>query len=199
MRNLILTFILLAIIALSTALYFLISHFSAPTTVVVPQASTVSISPMQTQAPTVTSQTEFCQKNQLSGTLSSQGAAGNIYAKLELINTGKTPCEVVLGNTVYALFTANNILSHSEQSVVSETFIIAPGAKVYSQVHYPNGPQCQSGITPKPITFVYKSNETSTAFVPDTQTGNLMIQACKSEMEKTTIDIWPLSETQVTP
>ena len=201
MRKLILILILLAIVSLSTVLYFFISHFSAPTAVV-EQTPTVSISPMQTQTPTqipAESTSTFCTFNQLSGMLSSEGAAGNIYISLTLMNTGKTSCEIILGNTVSAEFAANNIVRHNEQTVPSQNFILEPGAKVYSQIHYPNGPQCQSGITPKPISIIYKNGEIVVPFASDPQTGRLMIQACISQAEKTTVDIWPLSKNPITP
>jgi uncharacterized protein DUF4232 len=200
MRKLTLLVILLAIFAFSTALYFLITHFNPPVENV-QQIQTVSVTPVYTTAPTQAIQspiqTAFCQQDQLTTQLSAQGAAGNIYANLELTNTGKTSCEIVLGNTVTAEITVNNVLLHQEQSASSENFTLTPGAKVYSQIHYPNGPQCQSGIMPLPIIFIYKTAETSVPFIPDARTGKLLVQACRSDAEKTTIDIWPLSKTPI--
>ena len=163
------------------------------------QMPNVSLSPVQTETPTQSTQTVICQQNQLSATLSAQGAAGNIYAKLELTNTGKTTCEVILGNTVTTMFDAKNIVINNKHTVPSENYMLAPGAKVYSQIHFPNGPQCQSGIAPESITFLYKTAETSVNFTPDAHTGKLFIQACRSAAEKTTVDIWPLSKTPITP
>jgi hypothetical protein len=162
----------------------------------VQQTQVASVSPMQTQMPTTT---VLCQQNQLSGSLSAQGAAGNIYAKLILTNISKTSCEITLGNTISATFAAKNIVIHNQQTVPAENFLLTQGAKVYSQIHYPNGPQCQSSISPQPVTFAYKTAQTSLLFVPDEQTGKLQIQACSSSKEKTTIDIWPLSKNPITP
>jgi hypothetical protein len=199
MRKLTLIVILLAIISLSVALYFLISHFS-PRIPIAQETPTVSISPIETIKPTQTpTTTALCQTNQLTGSISSQGAAGNIYATLVLTNTGKTACEITLGNTVTAIFSADNIVLHQEQTVPPENFKLTPGSKVYSQVHYPNGPQCQNGVTPKLVTFAYDNNGITITFVPDAQTGKLTIQACSSQTEKTTVDIWPLSKTPITP
>ena len=141
----------------------------------------------------------FCQPNQLSGDIATQAAAGNIYATLTLTNTGKTACEIVLGNTVTAKFDAKNISIHIEQPSSSKNFMLAPGAKVYSQIHYPNGPQCQSGISQKPITFLYTNAQTSLMFTSTTpQTEKLVVQACLSQLEKTVVDIWPLSKNPIT-
>jgi hypothetical protein len=186
MKKLILVIILVVIIIFTIASYFFIARFSNPNAVPIPSPTSAN------------SQTHLCQSNQLSTNISAQGAAGNIYATLEMTNSGKTTCEVVLGNTVTAMFTAKNIIMRYEQTVPSEHFMLAPNAKIYSQIHYPNGPQCQSGITQKPITFFYKTAETNVEFVPTMPVGKLVVQACLSEAEKTIIDIWPLSKTPIT-
>jgi len=195
MRNLTLTVTLVAIVTFSFAIYFLVSHFS-PQTPVIEKTSPTPISPTQTLTPP---QATTCKPEQLSGTLSAQGAAGNIYAKLTLTNIGKTACDVELGNTITAIFEAKNIVLHPMQTVSPETLSLMPGDKAYSQVHYPNGPQCQSGITPVSITVQYSTNQTSAFFKPDAQTGKVLVQACSAQTEKTTIDIWPLSKNPITP
>jgi len=186
MKKIILTIILIAIMGFTVANYYLISHFSNPHAALSPSATPTS------------PQTAFCQSNQLSGKIDAQGAAGNIYATLTLTNTGKTSCEIVLGNTITVLFNARNIITHYEQNIQEENFILAPGAKVYSQVHYPNGPQCQSTIIQQPIAFFYKTDQASLAFKPTEPTGKLIVQACSSQSEKTMIDIWPISKTPIT-
>ncbi len=183
MKNRALIIILLIIVILAFIGYFFIAKFSTPA------------SPL-----TQSSSTTLCQMNHVSASITPQGAAGNIYATLELTNTGKVPCAVVLGNTITAMFQAKNIVTRYEQSVPSERFILAHGAKVYSQIHYPNGPQCQNGISEKQIAFFYHTNHTSIMFQSEEpQRGKLTIQACLSNSEKTIIDIWPLSENPVTP
>ncbi len=197
--------VLLAVISLCFAFYFVIKHIS-PKTAVAPQAPTTSISPVQTQTPNQTnlSPTEItlCQPNQLVGKSTAQGAAGNIYVNLELTNTGKTACDVELGNQVIATFDGKyivppNITIHNMQQEVPESVSLPPGAKLYSQVHYPNGPQCQSGI--KPIAIAFLIDQSTVSFDPDSQSGKLMVQACKSDSEKTVIDFWPLSKTPINP
>lgn len=186
MKKIILTFILVVIIAFTVVNYYFIAHFSS---------SPASINPSPTA---IHSQTNLCQSNQLSGTMTTQGAAGNIYAALELKNIGKTACTITLGNTVSAIYHANNIVINYKQHSNLQQLILSPLATVYSQIHYPNGPQCQSGITEKQITFLYHAGLISVAFQPTTQDETLQVPACDSPKEKTTIDIWPLSQNPVT-
>ena len=189
MKKVVLIIILLAIIGITVAGYYFIAQFSsAPTTT--PQSPTITSSPTQTT---------FCSKDQLTATIAAQGAAGNIYATLTMTNTGKTTCTIILGNTVTALFAAQNITVHYLEDSTPNRLLLAPSASVYSQVHYPNGPQCQSGIKEQPVTFLYKADQETVAFVPNAQTGKVALQACSSPQEKTQIDIWPLSKQPVTP
>jgi hypothetical protein len=188
MKNEKLIIILVAIVVLAAIGTFLISKFSSPNAVSQPQLDTQTTT-------TIT----LCQKNQLSGNIEAQGAAGNIYATLTLTNIGKTACEIILGNTVTAKFDAKNILVHNEQTSPSQSFMLAPGAKVYSQIHSPNGPQCQSGITQKQITFFYTNAQTTRIFTSlAPQNKKLVVQACQSQSENTIVDIWPLSKNPIT-
>jgi len=171
--------------------FFIIKSHTTQTLSQYPTSSTqtLSISP--------TGQRAKCLENQLAATVSTEGAAGNIYGTLVLTNTGKTPCTVVLGNTVTAAAEAKNVIIHDQENASLQTIILVPAEKVYSQVHYPNGPQCQSGISPSHLTLFYKTDKTTIAFHPIPQ-GTLLVQSCTSPTEKTTIDIWPLAKTPIT-
>ena len=207
MRKLTLIVTFLAIIAFGTAVSFLFTKFSSEEPTIIRHPSTTYIPPthIKTQTPTLaptSPQTTSCQQNQVKATISTQGAAGNIYGTLEMTNTGKSACEIELGNTVIATFDnksliPQNIAVHNVHTVPVESYLLVPGAKVYSQVHYPNGPQCQSGI--KQIYVSFLVDQTGIIFQPDAHTENLVIQACKSDTEKTTVDIWPLSKSPITP
>lgn len=145
-------------------------------------------------------QTVVCGEKQLAGSISTQGAAGNIYATLELTNTGTTACQITLGNSITAAFDASNIDLHYQQQSTPQAFMLAPSAKVYSQVHYPNGPQCSSGVREEQVTFFYKTDQTSVTFAPvNIQQEKVVVQDCVSPAERTVIDIWPLSKTPITP
>lgn len=194
MKNRVITILLLAVIILAVLGYFVMTKTATHNN------TSIAATPFP-PSPTTSSpaQTLQCQNDQLSATISAQGAAGNIYATLEMTNSGKTACEVMLGNTVTAVFDAKNIVIHYQQTIPSENFTLTPNAKVYSQIHYPNGPQCQSGITEEPITFLYKTAQTTVLFkTASPQNEKLIVQACKSQSEKTTIDIWPLSQSPIT-
>jgi Domain of unknown function (DUF4232) len=192
MKQLKLTIILLTIIGLCIAGYFSSIKYGSGNNKTIERISHGNIS----QTPSTNS---YCKKNQLSATIETEGAAGNIYGTLTLTNISKTSCTITLGNTITAMFSTGNMILHYKQAVPSESFSLAPSAKVYSQIHYPNGPQCQSGILQQPITFFYKTNQTTKTFTLTKQTGKLLVQACKSPNEQTLIDIWPLSKTPVTP
>jgi hypothetical protein len=186
MKKVLLVIILLVIIIATTAAYYFIAHFG-------------NVYMAKTNSQTTNNPSSLCQNNQLATSLSAQGAAGNIYDTLVLTNKGKTACTVVLGNTITAQFSANNMTVHYVENVSSQNFVLAPATTAYSQIHYPNGPQCQSGIKPQPISFLYKTDQTSVVFASDAQTGKMVVQACVSPTEKTTIDIWPLSKQPITP
>ena len=147
---------------------------------------------VKTQLPTPDS--AYCQKDQLETSMSTQGAAGNIYDELIITNKGKKACLIVLGNTITALFNAKNIITHYIEIVPNQNYTLAPSATVYSQVHYPNGPQCQNGIHIQPLTLYYKTAQITIPFTPGVKGGKLVVQACRSQNEKTSIDIWPLSK-----
>jgi len=187
MKKVILVIILLLIIAFTTAGYYFIAHFSKPHAPI-RQNPSAMISQTQTQ---------FCQQNQLSANITTQGAAGNIFATLILINTTKTSCEVTLGNTIMGVFNAKNIVTNYKQNAPAQNFILAPSGKVYSQIHYPNGPQCQSSIVEQKINFVYKTAQTSITFQSTGPGEKLLVQACSAPSQKTVIDIWPLSKNPI--
>ncbi len=214
MKNIRLTVILLLIIVFLIAGYFFILQFrkSGPTPSISPSPTsslspTNSLPPAASASPTATkgtpttqTSTPPCTNDQLAATIAAQGGAGNIFGTLELTNTGATTCSVVLGNTIIETTPATNVTVHYQQTATTQVFVLKPHAKAYSQVHYPNGPQCSSGVTPQPITFLYKSDQTAVPFQSTApQTGTLMIQACTSQTEKTVVDIWPLSQSPITP
>lgn len=189
MKRMPLMFVLLVIIIFTVAGYYFIAQFGATHTTPTQTLPTISI-----KKPALP-----CQKSQLAANISFQGAAGNIFATITMTNTGKTACTIVLGNSITAMFEAKNILIHYIETVTTENFLLAPSATAYSQIHYPNGPQCQSEIKQQPVTFLYKTDQTALPITPNAQTEKPLIQACSSETEKTIIDIWPLAKQPITP
>jgi len=147
-----------------------------------------------TQSVPISHQEQHCQRDQIKATFSSEGAAGNIYGQLTMTNISSKPCHISLGNTITITTDTHTIVSNYTQKSPTTDFVLAPGATVYSHVHFPNGPQCQSGVAQKAISFLYTTIE----FRSITKTP-ILVQACVSPSEKTIIDIWPLSQIAPTP
>jgi hypothetical protein len=145
----------------------------------------VATSTPQTATPSPIANTD-CTNDQLSASASYEPAAGNIYGTLTITNTSNTDCTVTLGDTIKANYTASNISINYESNPPTLSQNLHPGDKVYSQVHYPNGPQCQSEILPKPVIFSYEMNNIKVDF------DSTSVSACAGS-ENTQIDIWPLS------
>ncbi len=196
MKKIMLTVVLLGIIF--AAAFIFTSKSNAPKTATAPLSPTPNtVTPLPT-LPGTNVAIVFCGSSQLSGNISTEGAAGSIYATLTLTNIGNSTCKVILGNTISAIFDADNIDAQNVQSGQTKNFSLTPQEKVYSQARLPNGPQCQSGIVQKQISFFYKAADTSVEFKPTSANQlKLTVQACTSPAEKTTIDIWPLSENPV--
>jgi hypothetical protein len=131
--------------------------------------------------------TSYCTSDQLKADARYEPAAGNIYGTLTITNTSNRDCNIVLGNSIHAEYDATNITTGFEDMTPNNhIYLLKAGSKVYSQVHYPNGPQCQSQISPKPIVFSYEANNIKVDF------DSTSVSACSGN-ENTQIDIWPLS------
>lgn len=137
-----------------------------------------------------------CNNNQLSALITTEGAAGSIYGNLTITNTSDSECQISLGNLVKAKFSANNISYNYTVTSASQPFTLQPNQKVYSQIHYPNGPQCQSTISSKPISLVYESGSLSLNFKDMNGNTSFNISACLGT-ENTLINIWPVSATPI--
>ncbi|HWA51682.1 MAG TPA: DUF4232 domain-containing protein [Patescibacteria group bacterium] len=153
------------------------NSITAPT--VFPSASTV---------PT-TSAVPDCTTSELKVDIQTEGAAGSIYSNIKATNTSAIACNVILGNSISAKYSASNIsVNYENQSPVQQNFILQPNTSAYSQVRVPNGPQCQSTISQQKVDFIY-NNQT---------VGSITIQACSAANENTAIEIWPLSSSPIT-
>lgn len=146
----------------------------------------------------------YCLPQNLESTIELSPAAGNVYGKLLLKNISRKSCKISGGQFVDALYDTNTVknitIMHVGQTQ-SEPFVLSPYQTIYSQVHYPNGPQCQSiGIVATDVTFTYKVSPTGTVAFKD-QTGGALhqVQTCKSPSDMTEIQIWKMSLTPITP
>lgn len=140
-----------------------------------------------------------CTEDDLDGLAEFQGAAGSIYASLTITNKTDNSCIMTLGNSIKINYSANNILTKYTSNSASQTYTLPAGGKVYSQIRYPNGPQCQGPTSPKAITITYGEGDEDTIldFADKDGKTNFTVQACAGA-EKTAIDIWPLSKDMIT-
>lgn len=181
--------ILILLISVGIGGFFLLNNRSTPAQNQPPPAAPTR------QTPTATSQREsvLCEPEQLSGTISLEPAAGNIYGSLVLTNTGTVPCNVTLGSSITAIYQAKNITLKYNSAPTPHEVTLEPNEKAYSQVHYPNGPQCPGPTAEQPVRFLYEVDGQTVPFiVAGTKKETAVVQAC-TDTTTTTIDIWPLS------
>ena len=174
------------------------------------QKSSVTVRPNIIPTPTIrvqataipTNNSVYCLSSQLQAHIALQGAAGNIFGVLTLKNISQKSCEILGGTFITASYaaTVKNITVSHVGNVQTHNFILSPSQTLYSQVHYPNGPQCQSvGLNPTPVTFSYKISPTETVvFSPEGNGLSAVVQACKSPTDITAIQVWNLSNTPIT-
>lgn len=146
--------------------------------------------------------TSYCAPNQLQANLSLEPAAGNIYGTFTIKNTSNTTCQVS-GNSFitanYASTIKNIAVTHVGEPTQS-TYTLEPNQTLYSQLHYPNGPQCSSAAQSTPVTFRYAvSPNKSITFTNSNGNTAQNVATCKASDEETTIQIWNISDKPITP
>lgn len=140
----------------------------------------------------------FCTPSDLDATLTSEGAAGNIFGTLSIKNISGKGCQITGNNYILPIFEVQNLVVKNQATKGPETFILSPNQIVYSQIHYPNGPQCSGEITQADITYSYKiSPNDNIVFKGADNNAKQSIGVCKSASELTQIDVWSLSEKPV--
>ena len=156
--------------------------------------SQLAVTPLLTPTPEITASptTPGCSKDQLTGILTSQGAAGSIYVDVKITNISTVACNVNLGNSIVAQISANNITTkYQTPAAGSEEFNLAPNASLYSRLHFPNGPQCSGSVNPQSVSFVYDPKGIALQLKTSDNKNYLIVQACQGN-ENTQIDIWPV-------
>ncbi|HSX39045.1 MAG TPA: DUF4232 domain-containing protein [Candidatus Saccharimonadales bacterium] len=135
---------------------------------------------------------QYCGPTDLSAQIEIGHAAGNVYGNLTLQNISNKECKIIGNNFVDATYTVQNIsVSQQGQASVS-IYRLQPNQKVYSMVHYPNGPQC-SGTKAAPISFSYKISPTASIEFKDANgQTNQEIMTCLSLTEPTDVQVWSL-------
>lgn len=169
-----------------------------------PQHTIPAVTPRITVSLSPTITISFCTSGDLKPSITLGAGAGNIYGTITLKNTSAKQCQIVGGEFISATYDTNAVknitVSHIGQTQ-AQPFVIAPNETIYSQVHYPNGPQCQSiGLTQTKVTFTYKISPTETvAFKNQNGDTQQVVQTCTSPTDMTKIDIWNMSTTPITP
>lgn len=189
--------LLIAIILLGGFLYLYTKRQPTPTK--------NQIAPTVTKAlPSPTPLQTYCQAAAVQAVVTLSPGAGNVYGTFTLKNISNNTCQI-LGNefiTVnYDTSAVKNITVLHVGQTQEQPFTLTPGQELYSQVHFPNGPQCQSvGIHPTPVTFTYKISPTNTVmFSSPSERIAPVVQACSSPADMTEIKIWKMSPTPITP
>jgi hypothetical protein len=154
---------------------------------------------ISSQTSPTTSTSQACKSENLKGSISTEGAAGNIYGTLSLKNTSSISCTIAGSETINAKFDSSvkNLKVQevkTEGNELADTFSLKPGQTVYSQIHYPNGPQCSNGITTTNVTLTYPiSPLQNVTFTPLNDPMPLGVTTCKDKSEMTTLQVWALS------
>lgn len=140
----------------------------------------------------------FCKPQDLDANLTTQGAAGNIFGTLTIKNTSTKNCQIISVNFILPSFDAKNITVKNQGQTGPETFTLSPNQIVYSQIHYPNGPQCSGQISQANISYSYKiSVNDSVNFKNQNGSTKQTIGVCQSSSEITEVDVWSLSKKPV--
>jgi len=147
------------------------------------------------------SENSFCTPRDLQGSISLSPGAGNIYGTFTLTNMSSRPCKVLGGEFIDVHYnpTITNIsITHVGQTQPAP-FVLAPHQTIYSQVHYPNGPQCSSVTKPVPVSFTYAIDaQKEVTFKDANGKAEQQVQACKSPNEITQIQIWNMATQPIT-
>jgi hypothetical protein len=142
---------------------------------------------------------QYCSSSDLQALLSLDHAAGNVYGTFTLKNISGYSCQVLGGQFIQANYTSSNTKVVHVGQTPSQSFELAPGQTIYSQVHYPNGPQCSSSVTPINVTFTYSVSPTeSVTFRDQSGKAEQSVQACTSQQDITEIQVWNMSPQPIT-
>lgn len=202
-----------SIIAIIVIIFFLLAgvvYFAAHNTQNPAPASPTPISPTtsletptQTPSPTeAENTTSYCTPNQLQANLALEPAAGNIYGTFTLKNISSKTCRISGNSFISANYpnsTKNITITHVGEPT-QPVYDLAQNQTLYSQLHYPNGPQCSSGTQTTPVTFTYAVSPTNTVtFTGQNGSTSQNVTTCKNTNEETTIQIWNIANKPITP
>lgn len=140
----------------------------------------------------------FCTPKDLSARLTTEGAAGSIYGILTIKNTSERTCLIFGNNFIVPISEAKNITIKNQGQAGADIVSLTPNKEFYSQIHYPNGPQCSGQTIQEVISYRYKISQSDFVTFKN-QNGDiyLRIGVCRIPSEMTEVDVWGLSEKSV--
>lgn len=188
MKSIVIFFVVLIIVMLTTIGFLVLRPSTNP-------GSPTSVTPpaVSTPTPTTPSLSPSCNPSDLKAIIATEGGAGNIYGTLTLQNISTSSCTIIGNNFISATSPATTLSFHHQGSLGPESISLAPHQTVYSQVHFPNGPQCPGSITQSSIIFKYLvSSATSITFTNANGKTSQPIQICSDQKTITTVDLWSI-------
>lgn len=144
-----------------------------------------------------------CTPQNVQASLELHPGAGNVYGTFTLKNISNRACQILGGKFIEAKYDTNSVknikITHLGQNQ-SQPFTLSPNQTLYSQVHYPNGPQCSTRTQPVNVTFTYKISPTEDINFKN-QNGETQqaVQTCQLPTEITEIQIWNMANKPITP
>ncbi|HSW97490.1 MAG TPA: DUF4232 domain-containing protein [Candidatus Saccharimonadales bacterium] len=145
-----------------------------------------------------------CKRNDLETNLALSPGAGNVFGTVTLKNISPHTCQIAGGSFINAEYnpSVTNISIVHVGQTQSQPFILAPNQTIYSQIHYPNGPQCSTGVKTTKVAFSYNISGNETVTFKDMDgaiSEDASVQTCNSPADVTQIEIWKMSTTPITP
>ena len=162
-----------------------------------------SISPTSVPQPNETNtNSSNCLASDFQASVSLDPGAGNIYGTLTIKNISNKVCQVIGSNLVTPIYdtqTYKNISVLHQGKMEKDIFVLNPGQLLYSQLHYPNGPQCSDETKIAKVQFTYAiSDNIKITFVDSQGNKDQSVQVCKSLTEITDIKVWNISSAPIT-
>lgn len=139
-----------------------------------------------------TSQISYCKENNISSTITTHGAAGNIYGSLVIQNTSASSCKIQGNQFIKVIFSATNIDVVPQGKTGPQSITLSPHQKAYSQIHYPNGPQCNGPIRQVSATYKYAISPTDSVIFTSGENTPTSITSCVSINQTTQLYVWSI-------
>ncbi len=175
------------------------AYIISPTKVPTSSPTASYITPVSAISSTVS----YCRPIQLQATITLIPGAGNIYGKFKIKNISSTSCAILTTKFIQVVYDTQKVTSvvvTDEGTNPASPLTIAAGQTIYSQVHYPNGPQCSGAPVLTPVKFKLPVSPGNSITFANTENNSTIqqVQTCKSANEVTNIEIWHLSTPPIT-